>query len=98
MPAEEPFGHQCYLARELGASVRRKLGLVRAAAQLNEGKRVERLGVKPFGIVAGLEPLEVERRAEVLEQQQSALRIGRMHVRHVRAERLEETRHLQVRP
>src|SRR2546430_8304240 len=38
-----------------------------------------------------------QRRTQILEQQQAALGIAGMDVRHVRAERLEQARHLQIR-
>ena len=38
------------------------------------------------------------RSAEVLEEKESASRIGVVHVRYVRSERLEQPRHLQIGP
>ena len=71
MPLAEPLRHQRELSRQHLAVVRRKLGGSALPSHLNIGEHRERLAVEPLGIVPGVEPGEVVRAAEVLEQQQA---------------------------
>jgi hypothetical protein len=47
-------------------------------------------------VIPGEQALQVQRRAQILEQQQAARLVGFVHVRDVRAECLQHSRHLQV--
>ena len=98
MPRQEPLRHQRHLAQELVPVVGRELPAQRPAAHLDGSEHGERILVERLGVIARLEPLEIQRPAEILEQQESARDVGLVHVRDVRPERREQPRHLQVRP
>src|SRR3569833_510246 len=71
VPFGEPFRHQCHLAREHLSVLGRELASRIPAARLNLGQGVQGVAVKPFGLVASLEALQILNDAKVLEQEQA---------------------------
>jgi hypothetical protein len=94
VPAEEPLRHQGELARQLAATVGGKLGSGRDAAHLNQRERLQRIAVELVRVRPGDQLLQVGRGAEVFQQQQAAGHVGVVHVGHVHAQGLKQSRHL----
>jgi len=93
----EPLRHERHLALERSAVIGVELRGGRRAFGLDLREHIERIGVQRLGIVPGREPREIQRRAQILDEQQPARRVHLVHVRHVDPEGLEHPTHGEIR-